>query len=155
MKLQAAPAVVDGITRYLSWDHDRLDGLLAEATRRVAEGLVPEARLFFEAFDHGLRRHIHIEETILFPAVATRSAALHSATDTLRHDHAAIEALLARTRASIETHDASDYGENLASLRAVLDPHHLTENQWLHPAIDGVITDPAERDRLLDRLIRA
>jgi iron-sulfur cluster repair protein YtfE (RIC family) len=154
MNFRAAPSHLDSVTRYLSWDHDRLDGILGEATRRVEAGSVSEARIFFATFDQGLRRHIRAEETILFPLFEARTGGNHALTEVLRREDRAIEAALGCMRMALETGDVAEYGSALASLYGLLEPHNAKEEQVLYPATDELVTDPAERNELLDRLIR-
>ena len=154
MRRQVKADRLDSVTRYLSWDHDRLDGILGEATRRVEGGRVSEARFFFEAFDQGLRRHIHADETILFPLFESRTGGTHALTETLRREDRAIESELRRMRMALETGDVSEYGGGLANLHDLLGPHNTREEQVLYSAMDALVADPTERNELLDRLIR-
>src|SRR5262245_9518428 len=77
----------DSITRYLSWDHDRLDGLLGEVTRHVEDGHFVQASSIFSTFDQGLRRHIRLEEELLFPLFECRTGMRNGPTAVMRNEH--------------------------------------------------------------------
>jgi hypothetical protein len=58
-------------------------------------------------------------------------------------------------RIALETGDVAEYGSGLSTLHGLLEPHNAKEEQVLYPATDDLVGDPAERNNLLDRLIRA
>jgi len=149
-----SPVKFDSITRYLSWDHDRLDGLLGEVTRRVENGQISQARSIFTAFDDGTRRHIRLEEEILFPLFESRTGARGGTTVAMRTEHRAIEAELLRMREALDIGDASEYAGGLAVLHGVMGSHNLKEENVLYPTIDDLLS-PSERLGFVDRLTRA
>ncbi len=104
------------IAQYLEADHDRLDKLLAEATRTPGSiDLEP-----FAAFRRGLLRHIGIEEKILFAAAKTaRGGEPVPEFARLRADHARLTALLVPTPTP----------EIVGQIRAVLVPHNELEER--------------------------
>src|SRR5215208_4062118 len=109
MSTHASALRFDSITRYLSWDHDRLDGLLSEATQRVAEGDLSQALSLFTAFDDGLRRHIRLEEELLFPLFESRTGMRNGPTATMRAEHRVIEGEITRMRRGLDNGDAAEY----------------------------------------------
>jgi iron-sulfur cluster repair protein YtfE (RIC family) len=154
MSTTGSPTKFDTVTRYLSWDHDRLDGLLGEVTRRVEAGDLKQAGSLFEAFDSGLRRHIRLEETILFPLFEQRTGRSTGPTTVMRVEHRAIEAQLLRMRQALDIGDAAEYGGGLGMLHEVLGAHNLKEESVLYPTTDDLL-DPEERLDFVDRLMRA
>ena len=101
------------ITRFLSDDHARLDGLLAASVLRGAVDPAPYA-----AFRAGLLRHIALEEKILLPAAReARGGAPLAVARRLRVEHGAIAALLV----------PSPTPELVRELRSILDPHNVLE----------------------------
>jgi iron-sulfur cluster repair protein YtfE (RIC family) len=149
--INVSPVRFDSITRYLSWDHDRLDGLLSEATRRVDAGHLSDARSLFTAFDEGLRRHIRVEEELLFPLFESRTGMRNGPTAVMRTEHRSIEAELLRMRRGLDAGDASEYATGLATLHGVLGPHNVKEEQVLYPTTDDLMEVP-ERLAFVDRL---
>jgi iron-sulfur cluster repair protein YtfE (RIC family) len=149
-----SPFKFDSITRYLSWDHDRLDGLLGEVTRRVEAGNFKAASSIFVAFEDGLRRHMRVEEEILFPLFEARTGLTHGPTATMRAEHRGISAELVRMRQALEAGDRSGYAVGLEQLHGLLGPHGDKEEQVLYPATDELLT-AAERQAFVDRLARS
>lgn len=151
MSTHASSFRFDSITRYLSWDHDRLDGLLSEATQRVEQGHMAQARNIFVAFDEGLRRHIRLEEEVLFPLFEAKTGMRSGPTMVMRTEHRVIEAELNRMRHGLESGDASEYASGLSSLHGVLGTHNAKEEQVLYPITDDLL-DVLERRDVVDRL---
>lgn len=153
MSTHVATSRFDSITRYLSWDHDRLDGLLSEATRHVERGEMTQARSIFLTFDDGLRRHIRLEEELLFPLFESRTGMRNGPTVVMRAEHRVIEGELTRMRAGLDVGDASEYATGLANLHCVLGPHNVKEEQVLYPTTDDML-DVLERRDFVDGLTR-
>lgn len=126
------------IGQHLAADHARLDALLDEAAR--AGGV---ARAPYEAFRAGLLRHIGLEEKILLPAARrARGGQPLALAAQLRHDHAALAALLVPTPTP----------EILQTLRELLDVHNPLEEgpEGLYAIGDALLH--AEADAVLARL---
>lgn len=149
-----SPHRFDTVSRYLAWDHDRLDGLLVEVTQRVESGHLAQAKSLFRTFDEGLRRHIHIEEDILFPLFESRTGARgRGPTNAMRAEHRVIEGELNRMREALDIGDAAEYANGLATLHGMLGAHNLKEESVLYPTTDDLL-DATERLDLVDRLLR-
>lgn len=102
------------ISRYLSDDHARLDGLLAESVTGAGE--IDQAT--YDQFRAGLLRHIGMEEKILFPALRSLvGGAAIVQTAKLRLDHGALAALLMPTPTP----------QILAAIRRILSEHNRLE----------------------------
>ncbi len=63
------------ILETLGRDHDRIDALLDETVECVQGGELERAQSNFDEFAAELRRHIEVEEEILFPLFETRHGA--------------------------------------------------------------------------------
>lgn len=102
------------VARFLTADHERLDGLLARAF--ATPGTID--RDAYAAFRGGLLRHIAMEEKILLPAAqrARGGQPLPSAAR-LRLDHGALAALLVPPPTAVIGH----------ALRAILERHNALE----------------------------
>ena len=102
------------LTRFLSEDHVRLDGLL----RRAAAGPEGVDASAFDEFRRGLLRHIGMEEKVLLPeATRRRGGKPLPAAERLRTDHSALATLLVTTPtpAIVET------------IRRILEAHNPVE----------------------------
>jgi hypothetical protein len=121
------------ITRWLSADHERLDGLLARATART--GAID--RMPYEEFRRGLLRHIAIEEKVLLPAAQqARAGDPLPVAGRLRLDHGAIAALLVPTPTATI----------VATIRAILREHNPVEEgpDGLYATCDRLLAADAD-----------
>jgi hemerythrin-like domain-containing protein len=149
-----SPGEIREINETLSWDHDRLDALEAEAFRKRAEGDLQSARETYMEFAAGLRRHIAFEEQILFPAFEATSGMPPTAgpTAVMRAEHREIEDLIGRIEAGIAEKD-TPVEELRRSLHAVLGEHNFKEEEVLYPATDQLL-GPDRADHLVAQIQR-
>jgi hemerythrin-like domain-containing protein len=128
------------VTALLQDDHERLDALVDDLRTSVAKAAFAEAREGFVAFASGLRRHIDVEEQVLFPAFeAATGMRSHGPTAVMRAEHADIRRLLDRTAAALEKADATALGEATDALTALLAEHDQKEEHVLYPMTDRVL----------------
>jgi iron-sulfur cluster repair protein YtfE (RIC family) len=139
------------VTHYLSWDHDRLDAILADVALKVDAGKMGEARDTYRGFDHGLRRHIRIEEELLFPLFEARTGVVSGPTAVMRSEHREIERAIGLMREALGRGDADGFREGLRFLRAVLPDHNAKEEHVLYPTTDRLLS-PAELASFVARL---
>lgn len=152
LKRPAGAALKRAVNEALSWDHDRLDALEADAFAARAAGDGVRAAALYADFAAGLRRHIGFEERVLFPEFeAIAGMPPHAGpTAVMRAEHREIETLLAAIAAAIATADGR--AEPLrARFHAVLGDHNDKEEQVLYPATDEGL-DEARRDELVRRI---
>lgn len=129
------------IASFLAADHDRLDGLLAQATARPED----VERGAYEEFRSGLLRHIGIEEKILVTAFRTAGPPdpeFDAIARRLRIDHGAIAALLV----------PSPSHALVAEIRSILAPHNALEEgeAGFYARCDARLA--AEADALVERM---
>jgi len=140
-------------TSYLSWDHDRLDVLLVEATDALAAGRVGEARERFAEFRTGLKRHIRMEEQVLFPAFERATGMANGPTAVMRQEHRLIEAILEQMASSLASLPLPS--DRLAALRAellsVLSQHNEKEEHIVYPLTDRNHL-PSDREALIRKM---
>lgn len=144
----------DSIDGYLSWDHDRLDGLLADVVRLVDQNDLAAAREAYPAFDEGLRRHIRIEEEILFPLFERKTGMTSGPTMVMREEHRIIQSALDRMKAALVAAAAPAFRDALATLESTLPPHNMKEENVLYPMTDQALSDE-ERSEVTARLVAA
>lgn len=128
------------ISRYLEADHERLDRLLAEATRDPAA--IDLER--FGAFRRGLLRHIGIEEKLLFAAAKRSSPSPELAAQfaRLRADHGKLTALMVPTPTPA----------TVAEIREILAPHNeVEEGEGTYVSCVALLS-PAERAEMLAKM---
>jgi hemerythrin superfamily protein len=59
----------------------------------------------------------------------------------MRHEHRAIEQLIARASASLAAADAALFATEAAELAAILEAHNLKEERILYPRTDATLDD--------------
>ncbi len=141
-----------GISDALGWDHERLARLEVGAFVARAAGDTETASAWYEAFSSGLRRHITIEEELLFPLFERRSGIPPGAgpTEVMRAEHREILRLLDEILRSIGD-PAKLPDEKRATFHEILEEHHQKEEGMLYPALDEVLT-PEEGDALVAKI---
>jgi regulator of cell morphogenesis and NO signaling len=136
----------------LGWDHERLARLEVGAFVARAAGDTETASAWYESFSSGLRRHIAVEEEILFPLFEERAGLFPGSgpTDVMRTEHREIVRLLGEILRTIGD-PAKLPDQARAAFHEILEEHHRKEEGMLYPALDQVVT-PEEGDALVSRI---
>jgi uncharacterized protein (DUF2249 family)/iron-sulfur cluster repair protein YtfE (RIC family) len=148
LALDAAPRdVLDALRR----DHHRLDSLLAKALRRLNAGDVRGARPLLETFGAGLRRHAHVENAVLAPALGPEPAV--QPLDTMLREHEellvqldAVERCLADAPADAAP-EAWELEPFVAILSGTLAKHEYREENQLFPLWAARLEQRARQER--------
>lgn len=138
------------VSSYLAADHDRLDGILIEVVKMVQDGEVERAEAHFRDFDEGLRRHIKIEEEMLFPAFEAAVGA-RGPIHVMLMEHQSILAHLGAMRGALDVGDGDGFMSEQRELLHVLGDHNLKEERVLYPMTDQRMP-AAARDELVKRM---
>lgn len=146
------PRKFDDVTTYLSWDHDRLDAILVDVCLRVDAGKLGEAEAGYREFLTGLRRHIRLEEELVFPLFEARTGVTGGPTAVMRDEHLEIERALEMMREGLAQKSADSFREGLRFLRSVLPDHNAKEEHVLYPTTDRVLSAD-ERSAFVERLV--
>lgn len=142
------------VTDFLQTDHRRLDGLWEEYQRGLRSGNLAEAQTRFAEFALGLRRHIRMEENVLFPAFEERSGMRGMGpTAVMRSEHREIQALLEGIMGALAGAGDSAAApravqEQAEALYALLQSHDDKEESVLYPMSDRMLGE-RERDDLV------
>jgi iron-sulfur cluster repair protein YtfE (RIC family) len=129
------------ITDYMRAEHARLDGLLGDVCRLVDEQSLDQAATAFRLFAAGLRRHIRVEEELIFPLMLPlRSHERWGPTFVMRMEHIEILEIIVEMEAALDG-DLRTFTGWLNRLRAVLHTHEVKESQVLFPAADDRVDD--------------
>ena len=143
----------ESATGYLSWDHDRLDGLMESVRSGVERGVWIAVRRHYDEFHRAMDRHIRLEEEILFPLFEERTR-LTAPTDAMRQEHRLIRGALGVLAGAVGRGDSRGFRTGLTSLLAVLSDHNAKEERALYPATDRALSE-RERAALAARLEEA
>ena len=143
---------LQSVHEYLGEDHRRLDALfeaLVQLAIRDPESRRGEALRLYRDFRAGLQRHIRAEEDVLFPAFESATGMVGGPVTVMRREHREIEVVLDEIETRLQ---AGESPEPLAaSLRGVLGPHNVKEENVLYPMTDASLS-PAEREDLVRRI---
>ncbi|MBE7492589.1 MAG: hemerythrin domain-containing protein [Planctomycetes bacterium] len=141
------------VTDYLAWDHDRLDALLESSLDHARRQDWAGAQALAEDFEHGLNRHIEIEEGILFPAFERATGLFADGpTQVMRHEHVDIRQFVTGLVDAARRRDYDGMERHRADLLGVLVPHNMKEESVLYPTTDRFHHE-AELESLVLRLM--
>ncbi|MBK9034330.1 MAG: hemerythrin domain-containing protein [Myxococcales bacterium] len=118
--------------------HGAIDASLAKTAHQLDDGHLPEANAALAELAAGLRRHIALEETQLFPAFARSPAADLELLAAMNAQHREIEALIATMITATATHDRGAALHAKAALHAALGVHD-DEEEALCAALDRAL----------------
>jgi uncharacterized protein (DUF2249 family) len=136
-----APAMTT-LAGYMQTDHARLDKILVRHGEAVKEGRWDEALSHFSEFDLGLRRHIAVEEEVLFPVFEGKTGMRDAGpTMVMRMDHEEIKKILERVLASTRDQDPAAVKESTQALLSFLGDHNMKEEHVLYPELDACVND--------------
>jgi uncharacterized protein (DUF2249 family) len=143
----ADPPVLRRVGEALAWDHDRLHALERRTFALQARGRTESALRLFARFAHGLRRHIHMEEQVVFPQLEKRLGDVSASMALARAEHREIERLLdevgRRSGAAAPLPDGP-----VGALRALLQRHERDEESAFERTLELLLTDQ-ESDALV------
>lgn len=142
-----SPGADRTITGYLQTDHRRLDGIYERFQSAVHAQRWDEAAADFREFSLGLRRHIRVEEEILFPVFEEKTG-MHDSGPTfvMRMEHTEIKSLLDRILGSTEGRDAAGVSSGSSSLMSILMDHNMKEEHILYPESDAFLSEAERKD---------
>lgn len=139
-----APAMKT-LAGYMQTDHLRLDAIMARFKVSLKDGNLDEALTHFKEFDLGLRRHIKVEEELLFPAFEEKTGMKDAGpTMVMRMEHEEIRDSLGRTLDATKASDADAASKASETLVNYLTDHNMKEENVLYPELDACVND-AER----------
>jgi len=145
--------VLRSVSRYLAWDHDRLDDILNRAMEFGRGEQWEEAATLAAEFRVGLFRHIEIEEAILFKAFEEVTGMREGGpTEVMRHEHVDIKESVDGILQATVDRSLDDLERNHANLLGVLIEHNMKEENILYPLTDRSL-DEFARARLVEDLM--
>jgi hemerythrin-like domain-containing protein len=131
------------ITSVLTADHREEDQLFASAAAAAERGNWLECERQFDAFLRGLKRHMKIEEDILFPAFEEASGMLGGPTYVMRSEHQLMLAGLEQIAAAIAAGNDNLFRALADSFLALMNAHSAKEERVLYPMCDNLLAGAA------------
>ena len=135
----------EGVAVSFGRDHRKIRALLDEVAGLAHASDLAGARRTFATFAAGLRRHIEIEDLLLFMPFEKRTGMADSGpTAVLRREHREIEQRLeSLSQTLLPGQDAAGVERQARALLALLDDHARREETILYPTCDRIF-DAAE-----------
>ncbi len=126
------------VVTFFTKDHRACDAIWAEVEAAVDAGDTAAAKAAFERFAARTRRHLDMEEQVLFPAFE-RATGMHGGGPTMvmRMEHERMRAVLdgmSGLAASGNLEDVVDHGDTLLMLTQ---QHNMKEEGMLYPMADA------------------
>ncbi len=140
----------DSPSDYFTADHRACDRLWAEVEGAVDAGDATAMNDAWKAFDHATRRHLTMEEEVLFPAFEQATGMVGGPTHVMRMEHEQMRGLLDQMGAHAEAgafQDLVDHGDTLLMLTQ---QHNQKEEAMLYPMTTRVLS--GQWSTLLERL---
>jgi len=135
---------------WLVHEHSLYEDLLSECKNAAEIEDWENVQLIFEQLVTHLKRHIALEEEVLYPAYESASHAPQGPTTALREEHGALIRLIRDLAQIINTRDSEHLLESLAYLENRMIKHHEKEEDIFLPMASHILN--ASRDELLRRL---
>ena len=132
--------IESGLAAFFEQDHRDCDARWVDVEELLDTLDVDAARVAWQKFDAGMRRHIAMEEEVLFPAL--ESAARMGGggpTAMMRMEHQQMRGLLDQIESAMESGEAEqalDIGDTLLML---VQQHNIKEEGMLYPMAENVL----------------
>ena len=131
-----------GLTAFFEQDHRDCDARWADVEELLDTRDVDAARPAWQKFNTGMRRHLAMEEEVLFPAFESAAKmAGGGPTAVMRMEHQQMRGLLDQIDSAMESGDteqALDIGDTLLML---MQQHNIKEEGMLYPMAEDVLAD--------------
>lgn len=128
-----------GIGDYMTRDHAECDERFARAEEAAQARDWNELTGKLHAFAGVLRRHINLEEEVLFPAFEQRTGMSGGPTQMMRAEHEQIRELIAELERAAAAQDTEGYAGFAETLLLMMQQHNLKEERILYPMIDAAL----------------
>ena len=135
---------------WLVHEHSLYEDLLTECLDAVENEDWEGVSLIFSQLVMHLKRHIALEEEVLYPAYESAPDAPQGPTGALRDEHSTIIRLLQDMAPIIRTRNSEHLLESLAHLENRMIKHHEKEEDIFLPMASHFLN--SSRDELLSRL---
>jgi hemerythrin-like domain-containing protein len=124
-----------GALKFFSADHRICDDLWTAVEAAVDAGDGARVASSFAAFDAAMRRHIDMEEQVLFPAFEEATGITMGPTRVMRAEHQQMRGLLDQMARAVGHDDGAlvDHGDTLMML---IQQHNMKEEGMLYPMCD-------------------
>ena len=129
-----------GLAFFFEQDHRDCDARWVDVEELLDAGDIELARAAWQKYDSSMRRHIAMEEEVLFPAFDANSGmAGGGPVAVMKTEHRQMEGLLAQIAGAIEEGDAEQAMELGDALLMLVQQHNEKEEGTLYPAAESLL----------------
>ncbi|MGB5292460.1 MAG: hemerythrin domain-containing protein, partial [Lysobacterales bacterium] len=126
--------IESGLAAFFEQDHRDCDARWADVEELLDTQDVEAARSAWEKFDKGMRRHIAMEEEVMFPAFeAAAQMGGGGPTSVMRMEHKQMIGLLDQIEGAMESGDAEQALYLGDTLLMLIQQHNIKEEGMLYP----------------------
>ncbi len=125
-----------GPVAWFTADHRQCDVRWTEVEAAVDDDDAPRIVALWTAFDGAIRRHLDMEEQVLFPAFEAATGMTQGPTQMMRYEHQQLRGLLDQMGNAVTAEDWGvllDYGD---TLNMVVQQHNVKEEGMLYPMME-------------------
>lgn len=136
----ADPTPPDDLAGFFSSDHRACDAGWAAVEEAAEGGAVADVRAAFDRFAEHVRRHLDMEEQVLFPAFEDATG-MHGVgpTAVMRMEHQQMRALLERIGSAAQAGDVAAVLAHGDTLLMLTQQHNRKEEAMLYPMADTAL----------------
>ena len=135
------PEAQASLSEFFTHDHRSCDGNWADVEAAVESGRAEDIAAAWQRFDGSMRRHLQMEEEVLFPAFEEVTGMRDAGpTFIMRSEHAQMRGLLDQMGAAAGSgawEDLVDLGDTLLML---IQQHNAKEEQMLYPMSERALS---------------
>ncbi len=138
--MSTRPDDFEHVDAFFAADHRACDALWNAVEVAHEAGDDPATLAAFKAFNAAMRRHLDMEEDILFPALGQATGMGEAGPiAVMKHEHGQIRALLDRMGNAAACGDVDDVTDEGDTLLMLIAQHNVKEESILYPMADRAL----------------
>ena len=129
-----------GLADFFAQDHRDCDARWADVEELLDTDDIEMARAAWQKFDASMRRHLAMEEEVLFPAFDARSGmAGGGPVAVMKMEHQQMRGLLDQVGNAVESGDAGEAMDIGDTLLMLVQQHNVKEEGMLYPMAENML----------------
>ena len=132
--------IKSGLAAFFAQDHSDCDTRWVDVEELLDKADTEAAREAWQAYDAGMRRHLAMEEDVLFPAFDAMSGMGGGGpTAMMKMEHQQMRGLLDQIGEAIEAGDAQEAMDIGDTLLMLIQQHNVKEEGMLYPMAENIL----------------
>ena len=134
--------IKSGLAAFFAHDHQDCDSRWADVEELLDTADIDTARPAWQKFNAGIRRHLDMEEQVLFPAFDAKSGMGGGGpTAVMRMEHQQMRGLLDQIADAIDVDDAQEALDVGDTLLMLIQQHNVKEEGMLYPMAENLLAN--------------